>query len=359
MVSVHLRGVTKAFGDKKAVDNATLDIPAGELFFLLGPSGCGKTTCLRILAGFYDPDEGDVLFDDRPMSAVPAHRRNTGMVFQNYALWPHLTVYENVEYGLNVRGVGRDEKRERVMRALGTVHMSEQAQMRPNQLSGGQQQRIALARALVIEPDVLLLDEPLSNLDAKLRLELRHEIRRIHQEVGITAIYVTHDQSEALSLADRLAVMNDGRIEQIGTPREVYTRPGNEFVAGFIGETNFIDGAVHAVDGQAVTVEAPVGIIAGHAAAGREALHAGQSVRCCVRPEALEVVDAEARAGRANQLAARVAQSIYLGETEEFVLQAGDLELKAVMHNPGQHGRRVGDTVGLAFDAEDVVVFAR
>ncbi|MFQ6099185.1 MAG: ABC transporter ATP-binding protein, partial [Armatimonadota bacterium] len=254
MVSVHLRSVTKRFGDKEAVADATLDIETGELFFLLGPSGCGKTTCLRIVAGFYEPDEGDVLFDDRPMSGVPAHKRNTGMVFQNYALWPHMTVYENVEYGLNVRGLGRDERRERVISALRAVHMSEQAEMRPNQLSGGQQQRIALARALVIEPDVLLLDEPLSNLDARLRLQMREEIRRIHREVGITAIYVTHDQEEALSMADRLAVMNDGRIEQVGTPREVYTRPANEFVAGFIGDTNFIDGVVRAVEGETVTV---------------------------------------------------------------------------------------------------------
>ena len=240
MIELHLKNVSKLFGETRAVDSITLDVKKGELFFFLGPSGCGKTTCLRTIAGFYQPDEGELYFDDKLMNNIPPHKRNIGMVFQNYALWPHMTVYENVEYGLNVRKVPVDDKKKKIQEVLEIVQMDRYATRNPNQLSGGQQQRIALARALVIEPDILLLDEPLSNLDAKLRLEMRHEIKRIHSEAGITSVYVTHDQKEALSLADRAAVMRDGKIVQIGTPREIYNLPANKFVADFIGETNFV-----------------------------------------------------------------------------------------------------------------------
>ncbi|NLB68197.1 MAG: ABC transporter ATP-binding protein, partial [Lentisphaerae bacterium] len=222
------------------LDKVNLEIEPGELFFLLGPSGCGKTTLLRHIAGFYTPDEGEVHIDGDNVTHVPPHKRDTGMVFQSYALWPHLTVTENVAFGLQMRKVSKVKINERVRKALKTVKMEKYATSKPNQLSGGQQQRIALARALVVEPRCLLLDEPLSNLDAKLRLEMRVEIRRICKEAGLTAVYVTHDQKEALSIADRIAIMRNGIIEQIGSPVEIYRKPKNTFTASFIGETNFL-----------------------------------------------------------------------------------------------------------------------
>jgi len=239
-VSIQIQNVTKTFGATKALGGVNLKIKAGELFFLLGPSGCGKTTLLRHVAGFYSPDAGKVFIGERDVTNVPPHKRDTGMVFQSYALWPHLTIAENVAFGLDMRKIPSAESKRRVAAALAMVKMEHRAAHRPNQLSGGQQQRVALARALVIEPGCLLLDEPLSNLDAKLRLEMRSEIRRICKEAGLTAVYVTHDQKEALSVADRLAVMRDGVIEQIGAPAEVYREPVNSFVASFIGETNFL-----------------------------------------------------------------------------------------------------------------------
>ncbi len=362
MVSIHLVEVSKLFGAIRALDRVTVDVARGELFFLLGPSGCGKTTCLRIIAGFCDPDEGQVHFDERPMAGVPPHQRNTGMVFQNYALWPHLSVYDNVAYGLNLRRVAAGEKRERVQEALRVVRMEAHAERFPNQLSGGQQQRIALARALVIRPDVLLLDEPLSNLDAKLRLEMRREIRRIHREVGVTAVYVTHDQTEALSMADRIAIMNAGHIEQIGTPREVYTSPANAFVAGFIGETNFLEGEVAEVTDGAPVVLTGVGLI--RASAGPAGLKVGEGVLCSVRPESVDVLDGNAVvAAGLNCLRAKVQSSMYLGGTEEFELaaDAGDdqILIKAVMQNPGEYGREVGDQVTVVIDPRHVVVLRR
>ena len=215
-LQIRLDHIVKTFDATRAVDDVCLKIAEGELFFLLGPSGCGKTTCLRIIAGFYQPDAGQLMFGDRVMNGVPPHKRNTGMVFQNYALWPHMTVSENIAYGLILRRVDKATRAKRVAEALEMVQMSEYADRPVNKLSGGQQQRIALARALVIEPDVLLLDEPLSNLDAQLRLEMRHEIKQIHSRTGTTAVYVTHDQAEALSLADRMAIMKDGEIVQVG-----------------------------------------------------------------------------------------------------------------------------------------------
>ena len=249
MVGIGIRNITKRFGTAVAVDDVSLDIKKGELFFLLGPSGCGKTTILRMIAGFETPTSGEIFFDDRPIVDVPAHKRNTGLVFQNYALWPHMTVEQNVAYGLDERRIPKNEKADRVAEALKSVHMEDYGKRMSNQLSGGQQQRVALARALVIEPDVVLLDEPLSNLDARLRLQMRHEIRRIHDETGITMVYVTHDQKESLSMADNVAVMSMGHVEQLGPPRAIYRSPANRFVADFIGETNLIPGELLEIDG--------------------------------------------------------------------------------------------------------------
>src|SRR5438067_194876 len=237
-MKVTLQNITKTFDQNVIVDGVSFTIEDDEMFFLLGPSGCGKTTILRMIAGFYPPDAGDIFFGNRRMNDVPPNQRNTALVFQNYAIWPHLTVFENVAYGLRVRRVSDAELRKRVDEALAQVRLTELANRKPTQLSGGQQQRVALARAIVVKPDLLLFDEPLSNLDAKLRIEMREQIQKLRTANRYTSLYVTHDQEEALSLASRIAVMNAGKIQQVGTPQEIYDQPANAFVASFIGEIN-------------------------------------------------------------------------------------------------------------------------
>ena len=353
-VEVHLQNVVKFFGDVSAMDDVTLDIEKGELFFLLGPSGCGKTTCLRIIAGFYRPDLGNLYFDDSLMNDTPPHKRNTGMVFQNYALWPHMTVYENVEYGLNVRKLPKDIKKEKVKRALEIVQMTEYTDRTANQLSGGQQQRIALARALVIEPDVLLLDEPLSNLDAKLRLEMRQEIKRIHSEANITAIYVTHDQKEALSLADRLAVMNNGKIVQVGAPREVYNFPTNRFVADFIGETNFIEGTLKVKHNQSASIESVIGNI--QSSNIYHQISEGDTLICSIRPESINILN-NSVIDKENQFQGNILNLTYLGNVEEYqLLIEKKIEAKAVLHNPSSAEKHPGEDVIVHFEPKDVVL---
>ncbi|MEW6357550.1 MAG: ABC transporter ATP-binding protein [Planctomycetota bacterium] len=351
MVAVQVKNISKRYGAVAAVDNVSVEIAPGELFFLLGPSGCGKTTILRSIAGFCTPDEGEIFFDDRRIDELPPHERNTGMVFQNYALWPHMSVRQNVQYGLDVRKVPSREKRERVDAALAMVRMSDQARKRPNQLSGGQQQRVALARALVINPDVVLLDEPLSNLDAKLRGEMRDEIRRIHEQTKITTIYVTHDQKEALSLADRIAVMNAGRIERIGGPRDIYENPKSKFVAEFIGETNLISGKIKAVEGNTVSIQTDIGELL---SSGKSSVSAGSEVTCSVRPEAVRIADE--KTGR-NVFAARVVSHTYLGEVEQFEFDVQGRELRGV--SVGSHTAvDRGSEVRIAIRPEDVIILA-
>jgi len=349
MVGIRLEGVSKRFGETVAVDRVSLEVERGELFFLLGPSGCGKTTILRMIAGFVQPDEGAIYFDERPIGQVPPHRRNTALVFQNYALWPHMNVAENVAYGLRERRVPASERRRRVMQALRTVRMEELAQRMPNQLSGGQQQRVALARALVIEPDAVLLDEPLSNLDARLRVEMRHEILRIHRETGITMLYVTHDQKEALSMADRVAVMSIGRVEQVGTPRSVYRRPRSVFVANFIGEANLIPGTMLGREGELGLVRTALGDL--RARLGADSLGRGAEAICVVRPECLRL-----EPGPENCFEAVVASSLYLGEMEQFVLQAGELRLRAVVANPAGEPMPAGTRRKVHFASQEAVL---
>ena len=359
MVSVKFDRVTKVLGQVKAVDSLTLEIEAGELFFLLGPSGCGKTTALRLVAGFYIPDEGRILFNESDQSRVPPHKRNTGMVFQNYALWPHMDVWNNVAYGLKMRHASESQKQDRVAHALETVQMRGYADRLPNQLSGGQQQRIALARALVIEPDVVLLDEPLSNLDAKLRLEMRAQIKEIHRKIKRTMIYVTHDQAEALSMADRIAVMRRGRIVQVGTPRQLYARPESAFVAEFIGGTNLLPGTLEEA-GDLLAVKTQVGIL--NAVNGGKGMGRGDRVFCSVRPEAVRVRAAEesrnvTESERINQLTGDVQSIMYLGYSEEYSLRlADDVLVRAIEHNPTTRKAQVGDRVALQVDARDVIV---
>ena len=312
-VAVRINDLVKHFGNVKAIDHVTVTIEPGEIFFLLGPSGCGKTTLLRTIAGFHQPDAGSVFIGDRDVTNLPPYKRDTGMVFQSYALWPHMTIAENVAFGLQMRKVPKAEAAERVRAALAAVKMEDKASRKPNQLSGGQQQRVALARALVVQPRCLLLDEPLSNLDAKLRLEMRLEIRRICKEAGLTAVYVTHDQKEALSIADRLAVMQAGRLEQVGAPLEVYRRPKNRFVASFIGETNFLPpdffGAQASFPGAAALSVRPETVRLGAPPAGVPALRFRGTVH----------------------------GTVYLGETAEHLLDAGVPgvpELKVFELNP-------------------------
>jgi len=352
MVGVKFRGVTRFYGETMAVDDVSFEVGKGELFFLLGPSGCGKTTILRMIAGFLKPDSGTIDFDDRPIDDVPPHRRNTGMVFQNYALWPHMTVAENVAYGLRERNVSRQEREMRLTEALQTVRMPAFRDRMPNQLSGGQQQRIALARALVIEPDVVLLDEPLSNLDARLRLEMRDEIRRIHDETGITMIYVTHDQKEALSMAERMAVMSMGHVEQVGDPRTVYRRPENRFVAEFVGEANMIDGKLLSLQDGVGVVETALGKL--EARATTASPEVGRAVVCMVRPECLLPGEAER-----NEITALMQSSVYLGDVEQRLLSAGGIELRQVRANPSATPPAAGGTIAVHFQPEDAVILPR
>ncbi len=347
-MNLSLRQVTKRFGATSVLRGVSLEIAPRELFFLLGPSGCGKTTLLRLIAGFYQPDEGEIYFGNRCMNGVPPHRRNTGMVFQNYALWPHLTVAQNVAYGLEVRGLPRAERERRVAEALDIVHMREYAGRTPNQLSGGQQQRVALARALVIRPDVLLLDEPLSNLDARLRLEMREEIRRIHEHTRITTLYVTHDQKESLSLADRLAVLRDGRIEQVGDPRTVYRAPANRFVADFIGEINWLPATVRSAGPDGVRLATSFGEFLAPPGAG---MPTGGAVRLGFRPEAVQIGP-----GTANTLRTRIARVTYLGEIEQYRLELpGGPTLKAFEQNPAEV-RRAGEELIVHVRPADLIV---
>ncbi|ASJ13758.1 ABC transporter ATP-binding protein [Thermococcus radiotolerans] len=255
MVDVKLENIVKTFGETVALKGIDLHIKAGELFTLLGPSGCGKSTTLRIIAGLDFPDSGTIHFGDEEVTYLPSSKRGAVLVFQNYALWPHMTVFDNVAYGLKLKKLSKEEVRKKVEWALELVKLKGFEDRYPTQLSGGQQQRVAIARALVVEPKVLLLDEPLSNLDAKLRLEMRSEIRRIQRELGITVIYVTHDQEEAMAISDRIAVMNVGTVEQVGTPKEIYESPRTEFVASFMGKTNVIPAKVVERNGDRVTVE--------------------------------------------------------------------------------------------------------
>ena len=329
MISIRIENLTKRFGQATALHSLNLTIGAGDIFFLLGPSGCGKTTLLRSIAGFYTPEEGAIWFGDENVAQLPPHERNTGMMFQSYALWPHMTVAQNVAFGLEERRVSRAETEQRVSEALASVKMSEYAARKINQLSGGQQQRVALARAMVIRPRALLLDEPLSNLDTKLRIEMRGEIRRICKQAGLTAIYVTHDQKEALSVGDRIAVMEAGHIRQTGAPAEVYRRPSSRFVAEFMGETNILEGTVAGVDGGIVRVD--TALRAFTATAHGWAPQPGQRVQLSIRPEAWKLA---AEATGPNAVPGQIRERTYLGEMAQYRFASGEQMLKIYELNP-------------------------
>ncbi len=349
MAEVRLLEVSKRFGAMPAVDRVSLDVPDGSFFTLLGPSGCGKTTTLRIVAGFYPPDRGDVLIGGTRVNDLPPHRRQTAMVFQEYALFPHMTAFDNVAYGLRMRRVREPEMRRRVAAALGLVGLAGVEQAFPARLSGGQQQRVALARALVVEPEVLLMDEPLSNLDAKLRVRVRTEIRQLQRQLGKTALYVTHDQEEALAVSDRIAVMDRGRVQQIGTPTEIYHRPANHFVADFVGLANFLDaqaagpGALR-VGGATLRVAAD---------GPRERAGDGR-VTAVLRPETIRL-HRTAPAGRDNVLPGRVSASSFLGTLARYWVQAAGMTWIVDVPAPGETTLATGD-VFLEIPAEHIHV---
>ena len=353
MISIRIQNLTKRFGTVTALHHLDLTIEPGELFFLLGPSGCGKTTLLRCLAGFYIPDEGTIFFGDEDVTRLAPHKRNTGMMFQSYALWPHMSVAENVAFGLEERKVPKPEIRRRVGEALESVRMGEYADRRTNQLSGGQQQRVALARALVIRPRCLLLDEPLSNLDAKLRLEMRLEIRRVCKEFKLTTVYVTHDQKEALSISDRMAVLDAGHILQVGSPDTVYRRPSCKTVANFIGETDFIPGKIAAVSPGNVSVDTTLGQFTGVAGDPAAKLAAGDAVTLSIRPECWRL-KRERPAG--NSVPGRIGESIYLGEVAQYDFIAGAARLKILEMNPRFLDPATCGEMFASVATEDVVV---
>ena len=361
-VNIALRDVAKRFGATAAVEGVTLDIADGELFTLLGPSGCGKTTLLRLIAGFYrPPDAGEIRFGDRRVDALPPYARNIGMVFQNYALWPHMTVRANVIYGLRLRRLPATEIARRLDEGLRQVNLAGLEDRYPGQLSGGQQQRVALARALVLNPDILLLDEPLSNLDAKIRVQVRAEIRKLQQSLRITTVYVTHDQEEALSLSDRVAVMRDGRIQQVAAPKALYERPLNRFVADFVGTNNFIPGVCKERGDDRSVVETPLGLVRGRPAAG---VPVGARCVLAVRPENVALGGAEGNPARVplptgvegnpdNVFDGRVAFASYLGNTLRYDVEtAGGLVLKVDVGDPWHHQPLgVGAPVRVGFPA--------
>jgi len=343
MSSVRLDAVSKRYGDHVAVRDISLDIAQGEFLVLLGPSGCGKTTTLRMIAGFIEPSGGRIFFGNRDVTELPPYRRNTGLVFQGYALFPHLSVFENVAFGLKMRKLAPAEVERRVQEALRLVRLEGLGERMPRQLSGGQQQRVALARALVIEPEILLLDEPLSNLDAKLRNEVRVEIRQLQRRLGLTTVMVTHDQEEALSVADRLAVMKDGEVQQIGSQRQLYNAPRNGFVADFIGRSNFFAGAVTAP--ARFRTESGLEIAVAGAASGERLL--------AVRPERIRLGPAN---GGANAFCGTVEFVSYLGATTEYAVRLMSGDLVAVeMHNVRPEAsavHEVGAAVEIAWDPE-------
>ena len=356
--SVRLESVTKRFGELAAVRELSLDIPRGEFFTMLGPSGCGKTTTLRMIAGFEEPSDGRVLLDGEDVTGRPAFKRPTNTVFQSYALFPHLSVEKNVAFGLQRKRVDRAETRRRVTEELERVGLAAEAKRRPAQLSGGQQQRVALARALVNRPAVLLLDEPLGALDLKLRKQLQVELKRIQRDVGITFVYVTHDQEEALTMSDRIAVMNRGVIEQVADPESVYERPATTFVAGFIGVSNLMPGEVVSTNGSATELRLDAGPTVRTGESG--GAQVGERCHAVVRPEklGLEPIGAPGSGGRAA-VEGQVESSLYLGTATQMVVRLGDgTHMTVLVPNADAEERRslpgAGDAARLTWSDENI-----
>ncbi len=349
---VELQSVTKRFGDVTAVDSVSLSVLRGEFLTLLGPSGCGKTTLLRMIAGFELPDSGRVVLGGREVSQLPPHQRDVTTVFQHYALFPHLNVFDNVAFGLERKRVARDEVTRRVAAALEMVRLGGLDERQPSDLSGGQQQRVALARALVVEPRVLLLDEPLAALDLKLRKQMQIELKSLQRRLGISFVYVTHDQEEALTMSDRIVVMNAGRVEQTGRAEEIYERPGTEFVAGFIGVSNIIEGTVEEVTGELAVVSV------GNARVGAQAdsVKPGERVRVLIRPEKISISSEAAPGG----LSGKIDSTVYLGESTQCRVVIGNGQTLTVLEQnrqPFQSAQaRIGQTVCVSWEPDSAVI---
>ena len=354
MSEVRVVDCDKRYGRVAALDGVTLTFVNGEFFGLLGPSGSGKTTLLRAIAGFIELDRGRVLLDGDDIGHVPVHRRDIGMVFQNYALFPHMTVFDNVAFGLSVRKMAADEIKRRVDEILGLVRLSGLQERKPRQLSGGQQQRVALARALVTRPKVLLLDEPLGALDKHLREEMQVELRRIQREVGITTIFVTHDQEEAMTLCDRIAIMNQGAIVQVGPPLEVYEHPINRFAAGFLGVANFLEGRVASVSGGGARVDLTLG---GQAVAAADGFKPGDAAVLAVRPEKIGIEAGQGGAG-VNRLDGTVTGAVFSGSSTTYRVQVGDQTLAVFQQNAAPRRFEVNDPVTLHWSSEHNVPVA-
>jgi putative spermidine/putrescine transport system ATP-binding protein len=345
---VEIKGAFKQFGANVVLNGIDLEVKQGELLTLLGPSGCGKSTTLNLIAGFLDPDRGEVHIKGNNVTKVPPYKRDLGMVFQTYSLFPHMTVYENLSFGLKLRKVGKAEQKKKISKALELVKMSGLENRYPRELSGGQRQRVAISRALVVEPELLLLDEPLSNLDAKLRHELRAEIKRLQKEIGVTTIFVTHDQEEALSMSDRVVVMNAGKIEQISTPTEIYNHPKTEFVFQFIGKSNCFEGNVSAVDKRkvAVMIGSDITHVDTNNVMGNESdLKTGDEVKLYIRPEKLQIVSLDEKSSSPLDFhRAKISQMNYLGTSWEInvLLQGKSIQvLTSAFDSSWQNGSEV------------------
>jgi ABC-type Fe3+/spermidine/putrescine transport system ATPase subunit len=349
-MEIQLKDIVKRFGTLEAVSHVSLEIKDGELFTLLGPSGCGKTTILRLIGGFHKPDQGEIYFDGRAVKFSPPYERNIGMVFQNYALWPHMTISGNITYGLKLKKMPKAEISDKVAHVLKLVNLTGLEKRYPGQLSGGQQQRVALARALVLNPDVLLLDEPLSNLDAKIRVQVRAEIRKLQKDLAITTIYVTHDQEEALTLSDRIAVIDHGKLQQIGSPWDLYEKPENPFVADFIGINNLIPGDVREIKvaEKVMRVQTKVGFLI---CLSDEKFKAGDRCMISVRPETASISKSEEAQEGFNCIGGSVSFAYYIGNTIRYDVEiSGNLIFKVDIQNPWDHHPfSIGEKVFISF----------
>lgn len=355
MAILKVKNLSKNFGKVKAVQDVTFEATEGKVLSLLGPSGCGKTTTLRCIAGFENPDQGEIYLDNRKITPFPPEKRGIGMVFQNYALWPHMTVYGNLAFGLQIRKVPKDEITKKIKRVLGMVQLEGYENRYPRQMSGGQQQRIAMARALVFEPEIMLLDEPLSNLDAKLREEMRFEFTELQRKLGITAIYVTHDQAEALVISDKIVILNHGKIIQSGSPKEIYSNPKNKFVAGFIAVSTFIDGSVDSfLEGKKnVVVKSDDGFIINGT---NDNLSIGQRVSVVMRMNTIKFIQNESKVekNKVNIFRGKIIQSSYLGENIDYKIRLGKWEVRTSVE--AKYDFKLGEEVTFHLPPEDIIV---
>jgi len=355
MAILKVNNLSKSFGNVKAVQGVNFEAAEGEVLSLLGPSGCGKTTTLRCIAGFENPDRGEIYLDNRKITSIPPEKRGIGMVFQNYALWPHMTVYGNLAFGLQIRKVPKPEIDKRIKKVLNIVQLEGYENRYPRQMSGGQQQRIAMARALVFEPEIMLLDEPLSNLDAQLREEMRFEFTELQKKLGITAVYVTHDQAEALVISDKIVILNQGEIVQSGSPKEIYSNPKNKFVAGFIAVTSFINGRIDSFteEKKKVIVKTDDGLVI-HGF--NNSFDIGQKVSVAMRMNVIKFIQNENKNDKntVNMFRGKIIQSSYLGNIIDYKIKVGNWEVRT--NSDAKYNFKIGEEVTFYLSPEDIIV---